>query len=243
MVPISQKTLLNKEEALMSHTEKRSVEPVQTNTAHQDWDVRWQSEQGRSDWIEPEAFVTETIPLLKDRGVESVLDLGCGVGRHAILLAQAGFQVHAVDASLTAVDYVARQAGELGVAIHTHIAEMTSIPLEKDAFDYLLAWNVIYHGDLSVVMSVLSEIIRLLKPGGIFQGTMLSKRNTEIGAGHCIAKDTYINTDRFEKRHPHFYCNAAEVISLFNGFEPLVIKDEEHSKAGSYHWHILAEKI
>jgi 2-polyprenyl-3-methyl-5-hydroxy-6-metoxy-1,4-benzoquinol methylase len=226
----------------MHQTEKRSTGPAETNTAHHDWNVRWQSEEGRSDWIEPEAFIIETIELLKKRGVERVLDLGCGVGRHATLLAQAGFQVHAVDASPAAVEYLSRQADELGLVVHTHTAEMTNIPLETEAFDYLLAWNVIYHGDLAVVTRVLSEILRLLKPGALFQGTMLSKRNAEIGAGRRIAKDTYVNSDCFEKRHPHFYCNGGELVSLLNGFEPLIIRDQEHRKAGSYHWHILAEK-
>jgi 2-polyprenyl-3-methyl-5-hydroxy-6-metoxy-1,4-benzoquinol methylase len=225
----------------MNETEKRPL--TQTDTAHLDWDVRWQSEEGRSDWIEPDVFVAETIALLRQRGVQTVLDLGCGVGRHAILLAKAGFTVHAVDASPTAVDYVDRQAHDLGIAIHTHIAEMTHIPFENDTFDYLLAWNVIYHGDLSVVLRTLSEILRLIKPGGLFQGTMLSKRNSEIAQGRAIAKDTYINTDRFEKRHPHFYCNAADVIALFSSFEPLVLRDTEHNRKGSYHWHLLAEKI
>jgi 2-polyprenyl-3-methyl-5-hydroxy-6-metoxy-1,4-benzoquinol methylase len=165
------------------------------------------------------------------------------VGRHATLLAQAGFQVHAVDASPAAVEYLSRQADELGLVVHTHTAEMTNIPLETEAFDYLLAWNVIYHGDLAVVTRVLSEILRLLKPGALFQGTMLSKRNAEISAGRRIAKDTYVNSDCFEKRHPHFYCNGGELVSLLNGFEPLIIRDQEHRKAGSYHWHILAEKI
>jgi len=223
--------------------EQKNIGPPQTDTAHLDWDERWQTEKGRSDWIEPEVFVVETIACLKKRGVQMVLDLGCGVGRHSILLAKAGFYVHAVDASPTAVEYAARQASQNEVEIQTKIAGMTKIPFENNIFDYLLAWNVIYHGDLSIVLQSLSEILRVLKPGGLFQGTMLSKRNTEIKAGKCIAKDTYINSARFEKRHPHFYCNATDLIALLNGFEPLILKDIEHRRKGSYHWHFLAEKL
>jgi SAM-dependent methyltransferase len=120
---------------------------------------------------------------------------------------------------------------------------MTCLPFENNCFDYLLAWNVVYHGDLAVVLRTMSEILRVVRPGGLFQGTLLSKRNSEIAAGRPIAKDTYINADRFEKRHPHFYCNAAEMIALLSGFEPLVIRDTEHRRQGSYHWHFLIEKI
>jgi 2-polyprenyl-3-methyl-5-hydroxy-6-metoxy-1,4-benzoquinol methylase len=223
--------------------EPKKNDPSKTDTAHLDWDERWQTEKGRSDWIEPEVFVAETIDFMKKIGVKTVLDLGCGVGRHAVLLAKAGFAVHAVDASPTAVEYVGDQAFQNGVEIKTKIAGMTEIPFENNTFDYLLAWNVIYHGDLSIVLRSISEILRVLKSGGLFQGTMLSKRNAEIKSGKCIAKDTYINSACFEKRHPHFYCNAFDLTALLNGFEPLLLKDREHRRKGSYHWHFLAEKL
>lgn len=214
-----------------------------TNTAHLDWDVRWKTEEGRADWIQAEEFVIETIPLLKARGVQTVLDLGCGVGRHALLLAREGFTVHAMDASPAGMEFLAGQAEKEGLEITQHTSEMTDLPFESESFDYLLAWNVIYHGNLSVVQHSLAEILRVLKPGGLFQGTMLSKRNAEIANGTKIAKDTYINNDCFEKRHPHFYCNAVELLALLQGFDPLILKDCEHSKPGSYHWHLLAEKL
>jgi tellurite methyltransferase len=220
-----------------------SSEATPTNTAHLDWDVRWQSDEGRADWIAAEAFVSETIPLLKKCHVHTVLDLGCGVGRHALLLAREGFSVHAVDASPTAMDFVLRQAEEQQLHIQLKMSEMTELPYASETFDYLLAWNVIYHGDLAVVQRSLSEILRVLKPGGLFQATMLSKRNSEIATGRRIAKDTYVNADCFEKRHPHFYCNGAELIAMLGGFEPLTIMDREHSRQGSHHWHILAEKL
>jgi SAM-dependent methyltransferase len=227
----------------MPEPDDKMTGSVKTDTAHLDWDTRWKTEQGRSDWVTPEAFVVETIPLLKLRGVATVLDLGCGVGRHAFTLARAGFRVYAVDASPAAIDHVFCQAKEQGIDISTYIGEMTHVPLENETIDYVLAWNVIYHGDLSIVQQTLSEISRVLKPGGLFQGTMLSKRNSEMATGRRIARDTYVNIGRFEKRHPHFYCNAADLVAILNGFEPLILKDLEHRRPGSFHWRFLAEKI
>ncbi|NLZ17949.1 MAG: class I SAM-dependent methyltransferase [Desulfobulbaceae bacterium] len=216
---------------------------ARTDTAHLDWNERWQSEKGRADWIEPETFILQTIPLLQARGVRTVLDLGCGVGRHALALAEAGFDVHAMDASPAALDYVARQCQEQSMRMKLHNAEMVALPFASQCFDYVLAWNVIYHGDLPVVLRSILEILRVLKPKGLFQGSMLSKRNTEIAQGQPIAPNTFINSDNFEKRHPHYYANAQEIISLFNGFEPLHVQDVEHSRPGSFHWHLLMEKI
>ena len=216
---------------------------ARTDTAYLDWDVRWQSEEGRAKWLEPEAFVKETIPFLQARGLHTVLDLGCGVGRHALALAEAGFAVHAMDASHTALEFVARQAREQSLNLQLHSAEMVALPFSDQSFDYVLAWYVIYHGDLPVVLRSICEILRVLRPHGLFQGSMLSKRNSEIAQGSPIAPNTYINSDCFEKRHPHYYCSAQEVLALFNGFEPLHLQDMEHSRPGSFHWHLLMEKI
>ena len=42
----------------------------------------------------------------------TVLDLGCGIGRHAIALADAGFHVTAVDRATTHIDYAREKAGD-----------------------------------------------------------------------------------------------------------------------------------
>jgi 2-polyprenyl-3-methyl-5-hydroxy-6-metoxy-1,4-benzoquinol methylase len=46
-----------------------------------------------------------------------VLDLACGVGRHAIGLARLGFEVTGVDVSQYALDRAARAASEAGVRL------------------------------------------------------------------------------------------------------------------------------
>ena len=43
---------------------------------------------------------------------------------------------------------------------------MSDLPFAPGAFDYVLAWNVIYHGDGTSVVRALSEIARVLRPGG-----------------------------------------------------------------------------
>lgn len=212
------------------------------DTAYLDWDIKWQTEEGRADWQEPEMFVITTIDLLRNRNIKSVVDLGCGIGRHSLLFAKESFQVHAVDASPTAIRYIQERVANTNLSITLHESEMTDLPFANDSVDYVLAWNVVYHGDISVVLKVIGEVLRVIKPGGLFQGTMLSKRNNEIAKGTKVSKDTYINKDTLEKSHPHYYCSGAEMLALFHGFEPLHLMDQEHSRPGSYHWHFLMEK-
>ena len=214
-----------------------------TDTAHLDWEERWKTEEGRKRWLEPEADVKDMVPMLQERQVQSILDLGCGIGRHSLFFAERGFHVHAMDGSPSGISFLRDQAEAKQLRIESRHAEMTEIPHDANSMDYVLAWNVIYHGDLTVIHRVLAEILRVLKPKGLFQGTMLSKRHSAYGTGKRVAKNTYVKEDVSDKNHPHFYCNAAEIINLFCGFELWWLKDIKHSGELSYHWHFLAEKI
>src|SRR3546814_12385605 len=97
---------------------------------------------------------------------------------------------------------------------------MTDLPYADASFDYVLSFNVIYHGDAGVVGRAVAEIYRVLKPGGLFHGTLLSKRNRNYGLGREIAPDTFvIDGAAGDKGHPHFYCDAAGVVKLVEDFE------------------------
>jgi len=209
-------------------------------TAHVTWDQRWSKESGRSDWLAPEPEVEDALGLLKARGAQRVLDLGCGVGRHSRLFAAAGFEVHAADASSTGLTF--GQSQDRGDEIQWVRCAFTSLPFVAESFDFVLAWNVIYHGDRRIAAQALEEIGRVLRPNGLFQLTMLSKRNALFGKGTAVAEDTFIaDTDDEEKRHPHFYCDAFGLLSLLASFEPLYLLDREQTKPGSFHWVAMAE--
>ena len=72
-------------------------------TAVEAWDERWATPEGRDDWLLPHPAVAALVPVLKARGMQHVLDLGCGVGRHALLFAEHGFVVEAIDGAAALV--------------------------------------------------------------------------------------------------------------------------------------------
>jgi tellurite methyltransferase len=101
--------------------------------------------------------------------------------------------------------------------------------------------DVIFHGTLGNVGRRLAEIWRILKPAGLYQGTMLSKRDTQFGCGRPVAPDTFIRGSD-AKAHPHYYCDFAGLATLFAGFELLSLTQEEQRRPCSRHWHIVAER-
>src|SRR6202034_3992273 len=99
--------------------------------------------------------------------------------------------------------------------------EADVLPFADESFDFVLSWNVIYHGTMGDVGRRLAEIWRVLKPGAIYQGTMLSKRDSRYGHGQRVAPDTFIRGGTDEKAHGHFYCDATGLVTLFAGFDLL----------------------
>lgn len=214
---------------------------MKTDTAHEHWNDEWAGIEEGSKWLTPEEDVIAWAATLEE-GCR-ILDLGAGVGRHAIWLARNGFKVTALDAAPDGLKAI--EAADAG--IETHIGAMNALPFEDGSFDHILSWNVIYHGDEDILKQTIAEICRTLKPGGTYLGTMLSKRRLPCeqakAKGEEISRNTWVFDDGGEgdKSHPHYYCNAAELLALFEGFEILWLEDREHEKPGSWHWHLLME--
>jgi SAM-dependent methyltransferase len=140
-------------------------------TAVEARDERWTTSEGRTDWLVPHPAVAALVPVLKARGAQRVLDLDCGVGRHALLFAEHGFGVEAIDGAVAGLDFARREAASRGLQLSLRQADADALPFGDESYDYVLSWNVIFHGTTGDVSCRLAEIWRVLKPGGLYQGT------------------------------------------------------------------------
>ena len=93
----------------------------------------------------------------------SVLDLGCGTGRHTMWLVARGASVTAVDFSEGMLAEARRKAGTAPVRFLVHDLE-TPLPLADGGFDLVVSGLVLEH--LIDLPAVFREARRILRPGG-----------------------------------------------------------------------------
>jgi len=93
----------------------------------------------------------------------SVLDLGCGTGRHSLWLAQSGATVTALDFSEGMLAEARRKAGAYQIDFRIHDLHQP-LPFSDERFDLVVSGLVLEH--LENLESFFVEAFRVLKRGG-----------------------------------------------------------------------------
>ncbi len=97
---------------------------------------------------------------------KSVLDLGCGGGFMSEALAQRGAVVTGIDPAGAAIAVAMRHAAEQSLHIQYLVASGEALPLTDHSMDCVVCVDVLEH--VQSLGTVLDEIRRVLRPGGIF---------------------------------------------------------------------------
>jgi ubiquinone/menaquinone biosynthesis C-methylase UbiE len=95
-----------------------------------------------------------------------VLEIGCGLGTMAINYARHGASVIAVDMSRRSVGLAQGRFKTYGLPGGFCAGDGESLPFHSNRFDFVVSWGVIHH--TPGTGRVISEIHRVLKPGGVF---------------------------------------------------------------------------
>lgn len=105
--------------------------------------------------------------LLAPEGAD-VLDLACGVGRHAIGMAKRGFRVTGIDFNPRYLEIAAADAAQAGAQVTWREGDMRSlgeVRMFDAAYSYFTSFGYFSDDDNE---RVLAEVARVLKPGGRF---------------------------------------------------------------------------
>jgi len=151
-------------------------------------------------------MVGEFAEILKKEAVKRVLDLGCGLGRHAIYLATLGFHTVGLDIS----EETLRRAEEIAEKKKLHIdfvrGDFLDLPFFDGAFGGIVTVNTIYHDHLENILMALREIHRVLAPDGLVCLNTYSVRDGLFGSGRKLGKQLFLI-----HRIPHYFFEENEI--------------------------------
>lgn len=213
------------------------------------WEAYWSNKDHHEWWKKPAPEVLDFIRSVSPLERPKVLDLGCGLGRHAIAFALAHFSVTAIDASATAIQHLDEWAHKLHLSIVTKVGDLFDDLLPQEGFDIVLSYNVIYHGSREQFARAICHIEKLLKGGGLFFFTCPTRQDGKYGHGEEVAPHTFRCTKSVTPGDIHYFTDERDLDKLLHGFRQISrwksegYWDNKGEQQFYSNWHICAERL
>jgi len=153
----------------------------------------------------------------------NALDIGCGQGRHTFMFANSGFDAYGIDFLERPIKEAREQAKTDGSKnVHFTVMDVLALEFADDFFDVILDWSVIDHIYPRDWPTYVTNIDRVLKPGGFLVLTELSAKDARITDPADNARDG--------ANYDHFF-REDELTALFSDtFETVeIIHNELHT--------------
>ncbi|WP_035587202.1 class I SAM-dependent methyltransferase [Hippea jasoniae] len=184
------------------------------------------------------------------RNVKSVLDVGCGSGRHTLALLREGFSVTAVDTSETALGILKSLVNNFKENINDKLkimqGDIKNMPFNNNSFDAILCWGVLHYLDTEELKKAIKEMHRILKEGGLLALTLRSTEDSEYKREHG---DKLQESQAFESKGMLFkYFSESDLPSILGNFKIINYGHKtrttfEDKKRVIAHWFIVAKKV
>ena len=153
------------------------------------------------------------------------LDIGCGCSGLIDALVRHGFQVEGVDVSERMIE-LARQSHPHILFHHVDICEW-KLPKK---YDFVLAWDSIWHIPLDRQEPVLRKICEALTPGGVFMFTTGGLDKAEEKSDSCMGPPMYYSALGIPK--------TLELLARFG----CVCRHLEYDQHPEQHLYIIAQR-
>jgi len=162
------------------------------------WNERYRGAAGER---QASRVLRENLHLLPDNG--RALDLACGLGGNAILLAQQGLQVDAWDIADVPVAALQEVALEQQLAIQAEVRDVEANPPGPETFDVIVV-------SYFLGRDIIPALKQALKPGGlIYYQTFTRQRVSDRGP-----------------QRAEFRLAEQELLQLFSGLQVLFYREE-----------------
>lgn len=121
------------------------------------WDRRYR-EGSYLARVNPTQLLADWLPRLP---AGRALDVACGAGRNALFLAEAGYEVDAVDISAIALERARQSATERNVEVNWLLADLEEAPPPAHRYDLIVMVRYVNH-------ALVPRLLEMLTDGGYF---------------------------------------------------------------------------
>lgn len=175
---------------------------------------------------------------LREAGVRTILELGCGTGHDAARLAGEGFSVTAIDLSGEAIGQARARFGSLARFL---VADMTrQLPFPDGSFDAIMSNVAMHMFPDSVTQALFAQVRRLVRVGGLFAFHVNSLEDRPLRARSLPARELEPDYVAEESGQTMHFFSEAYLRELLAGWErvELVPVPVPHRKTGEPFKHV-----
>ena len=171
--------------------------------------------------LEPSISAKKALNFFKEKKINSIIELGAGLGRDSIFFAKNNIKIQALDYSSSGIKIINHKIKKdnLSNYISTKLFDVREkLPFKDNSIDACYS-HMLYCMALTIadLQKLNNEIHRILKPNGLNIYTVRHTNDGDYKNGKHVGEDLYEN-DGFIVH----YFSEEKINSLLNGFKILL---------------------
>lgn len=220
------------------------------------WDSGWDNIFRDNEWGKyPSEFLVRYVGRNFSKGKErsgmKVLEVGCGTGANLWFLAREGFSVFGIDGSAVGLERAKKYLSAEGLDADLRHGDIVSLPYDDETFDAVVDVECVYANSLKDSKKIVSEIFRVLKPGGKFFSITFMTGTYGDGQGQALKDEpnTYseLSEGALKKGYGIIRFTSEEDIDLLYSLFKIknidyCVRSEKNSQYEIKEWLISCEK-
>jgi cyclopropane fatty-acyl-phospholipid synthase-like methyltransferase len=175
----------------------------------------------------PDTVLVDHLHILDER--KSILDIGSGQGRHALYLAQRGFEVVALDPSNTASAELQSVVDAENLPVQCVEGTIESYDAAADSFGTLLIFGLIQILTHEAICDLITRVEQLTAPDGIVIITGWTVEDSSLESVRKRGEQIGPNSYRLPNGDVRTYLELNQIVELFAGWDVV------------YHWEGIGE--